>query len=166
MPDPATPSPPPDVEVSRRVSAAPQDVWVLVADPRRTPEHSPEAAAVRVHGGVTGPLPVGARFSGTNRNGRFQWSTSCVVVESEPGRAFAFDVSYLGLAVARWRYAVSAYDGASLVTEQWYDRRGWIMATFGSLGTGVKDRARHNRATMEATLASLASAFEPSTGKD
>jgi hypothetical protein len=35
-----------------------------------------------------------------------RWATRSTVSGCEPGRAFAFDVSSLGLLVARWRYDV------------------------------------------------------------
>ena len=83
----------PHVSVRATIGADPLDIWAAVADPRRLTEWSPDSTAVRCS--VAGPLPVGVSFSGSNRNGVFRWSTSSRVVESEPGRSFAFDVSFL-----------------------------------------------------------------------
>jgi hypothetical protein len=32
---------------------------------------------------------------------------SCTVTDAQPGQVFAFDVRYLGLRIARWRYDVA-----------------------------------------------------------
>jgi hypothetical protein len=48
------------------------------------------------------------------------------------------------------------------VTESWTDRRGWLIRYLGKPFSGVADREAHNRAGMEATLASLAAAAETS----
>jgi uncharacterized protein YndB with AHSA1/START domain len=152
---------PPDVSVRTNIAASPADVWNAVADPRRIVEWSPESAGVRCS--TDGPLPVGARFSGSNSNGPWRWSTSCVVVESEPGRAFAFDVSFLGTPVARWRYEVTPTAEGVTVEEQWWDHRGAVMTALGVVGTGVRDRRSHNEAGMRATLARLTAAMEGRT---
>ena len=114
---------------------------------------SPEASSVRVD--APAPLAVGSTFAGTNARSWRRWSTTCRVVESTPGRAFAFDVTYLGLSVARWRYAITDEDDGCRVDEQWWDRRGWLLTALGGPATGVSDRATHNRSTMRATLEAL-----------
>jgi len=146
----------PDISVDTVVRRTPDVVWDAVADPRRIVSWSPEAHGVSDTGSAAGPMPVGATFSGENRHGFFRWTTRCVVVESTPGEAFAFDVTYLGLSVARWRYALSSVDVGTRVEEQWWDTRGAAMKALGSVGTGVADRRTHNERTMRATLAALA----------
>jgi uncharacterized protein YndB with AHSA1/START domain len=148
----------PSVVVSRRVAAGPAEVWARVSDVTRIPEWSPEARAARWVSGEPGA--VGARFRGRNRNGRFRWSTSCVVVAAEPGRRFAFDVSYLRMPVARWEYELLPAAGGCEVRESFTDRRGPAMRVIGRFGTGVRDRATHNRRTMERTLEALAAEVE------
>jgi hypothetical protein len=142
----------PDLTVSVDVRRPADVVWAAVADPRRITDWSPEASAVRGADVASGPLPVGTEFGGANRHGIFRWATRCVVVESTPGAAFAFDVTYLGLAVARWRYAIRATATGCHVDEQWWDDRGRAMRWIGTVGTGVADRRSHNHATMRATL--------------
>ena len=93
----------PDVSVDTVVRRTPGAVWDAVADPRRIASWSPEAHAVSDAAGATGPMPVGTTFAGSNRHGFFRWTTRCVVVESTPAEAFAFDVSYFGMAVSRFR---------------------------------------------------------------
>ncbi|MBK9739010.1 MAG: SRPBCC family protein [Actinobacteria bacterium] len=152
----------PDVSVRTTIRRPAEDVWRAVADPSRIVSWSPEASGVRVE--ATGVLPVGAVFSGSNRNGLFRWSTTCRVIESTPGEAFAFDVSFQGMAVSRWRYALSrsddGTDAACTVEEQWWDRRGLPMKVMGIVGTGVADRAAHNERTMRATLDALRAELE------
>ena len=142
----------PDLTVSVDVRRSAADVWRAVADPRRVTAWSPEANEVRDTAVADGPMPVGTTFSGSNRNGIFRWATRCTVVESSVDSAFAFDVTYLGLAVARWRYAVVDTPDGCHVDEQWWDDRGAPMRWLGTIGTGVADRLSHNRATMRATL--------------
>lgn len=105
-------------------------------------------------------MPVGTRFSGSNRRGSRSWSTSCRVVESTPSQAFAFDVTYGPLAVSRWRYVVSPDPAGCVVEEQWWDLRGRLMTFLSQVGTGVRDRAEHNRITMGETLRALKADLE------
>ena len=148
----------PDVSVRTTISADPLDIWAAVADPRRLTEWSPDSTAVRCS--VEGPLPVGVTFSGSNRNGPFRWSTSSRVVESESGRSFAFDVSFLGMAVSRWRYELTVGPAGVDVEEQWWDRRGPVMKALGLVGTGVGNRREYNEAGMRVTLAALKAGLE------
>jgi len=147
---------PPDVAVSVDVPRPPDQVWSAVADPRRIAAWSPEAQEVSGVSGDPGPMATGTTFSGSNRHGVFRWSTRCVVVESRPGEAFAFDVSYLGMDVARWRYALTRTETGTRVDEQWWDTRGPAMKVIGLVGTGVRDRRHHNERTMRETLDALA----------
>jgi len=142
----------PDLTESVDVHRCGDDVWRAVADPRRVTAWSPEAIRVRGAGVADGPMPAGTTFAGVNRNGIFRWATRCTVVESAPGASFAFDVTYLGLSVARWRYCVEATPDGCRVDEQWWDDRGVAMRWLGTIGTGVADRRTHNRTTMRATL--------------
>ena len=152
----------PDVSVSTVVRRSAPDVWMAVADPARVVSWSPESSGVS--GGQPGPLPVGTSFSGSNRNGVFRWTTQCRVVESDPGTAFAFDVTFGRLAVSRWRYVLEDRDDGCVVTEQWWDQRGLFMKAIGLVGTGVADRATHNKRTMRETLAALRADLESMPG--
>lgn len=145
------------IEVSRRVSADPATVYALVADVARMDRWSPESAGARWTRGEPGT--VGARFRGRNRNGPFRWSTDCTVTAAEPGRRFAFEVAFLGMPVAGWEYELVPHDGGCEVIERTTDRRARLMKVIGAVGTGVPDRAAHNRRTMEQTLDALARAI-------
>lgn len=97
-------------------------------------------------------------FKGSNRAGKRKWTTLAKVVIADPGREFAFDVSALGLAVARWGYRFEAVEGGTQVTEYWEDHRSPVIAKLTGFFVGVPDRASHNRAGMEQTLERLEAA--------
>ena len=147
------------VTVSRPIAAPPERVWELVSDLPRMGDWSPENTGGTWMKGATGPA-VGARFKGTNAQGKRQWKTDVKITACEPSTAFAFDVSAAGLPVATWSYAIEPAASGCVVTETWTDNRGLIARTIGGLVSGVSDRATHNRSGMEATLAALADAVE------
>lgn len=98
---------------------------------------------------------AGRSVQGTNRNGIRRWSTTCTVTDAEPGRVFAFDVSYLGLPVAHWRYEIVPTEDGCRVTEGTWDRRPKWFVKPGGLATGVMDRDTANAEHIEVTLARL-----------
>jgi hypothetical protein len=135
--------------------AAPADlVYGLVSDVTRMGEWSPETQACQWKSGATGPQ-VGARFSGNNRNGKHAWSTTCEVIAADPGRLFAYRVSYLGMAIAEWSYELRPTANGCELTETTIDRRRLPMKVIGGVGTGVNDRETHNRAGIIKTLAAI-----------
>ena len=144
-------------QVSRTldVDAAPDRVWALVSDLPAMGELSDENVGGRWVGGATGPA-VGARFKGRNRNGARRWSTSVKVTRCEPGRHFAFAVSYLGIPVSEWSYDLQPTPSGCRVTEGWTDRRpGWFKKP-GGIATGVPDRGEATVGTaIEHTLAAV-----------
>ena len=71
------------------IAAAPDVVWSLISDVTRMGEWSPEATGAIWKGDASGP-DLGAKFTGTNANGKKAWKTDCEVTTCEPGRAFAF----------------------------------------------------------------------------
>lgn len=146
------------VEVSRVVAASPSRVYELVSDLPRMGEWSPENTGGKWVGGATGPA-VGAKFKGTNAKGRMRWSTVATVTVAEPGRAFAFDVKAGGLGVAGWGFDLESVDSGTRVTQWWDDHRNPVMARLTGLALRVPDRASHNRAGMEQTLAAISAAL-------
>lgn len=141
------------VQRSVEVAASPERVWQLVSDLPGMGRFSPEATGGRwVRGG--GPVE-GAVFRGSNAQGRRRWSTRATVVEAVPGRSFAFEVSSVGLPVARWSYALEPAGAGCRVTETWTDRRGTVVALAGTLLTGMKDRVGFTATSIERTLAQV-----------
>jgi uncharacterized protein YndB with AHSA1/START domain len=149
-----------EITVDRVIAAPPDELWARVADPAGMRDLSPESAGGTWLKGATGPA-VGAKFKGNNQHGKKQWSTTGTVVECEPGRVYAFDVTAGPFKVSRWVYRFDPAEGGCKVTETWIDRRGWFAKKAGKTASGVADRAGHNRATMVETLERLAALSEP-----
>ena len=148
------------VKVERETTASPDAVWALIADVTRMGEFSPENVGCEWIGAKHEPV-VGARFRGTNQNGKRRWKTVCTVVTAEPGRAFVFEVKAGALRVARWEYGFApTASGGCRITETWTDQRGKLVTWMGKPVSGVRDRAGHNRAGIETTLERLAAAAE------
>jgi uncharacterized protein YndB with AHSA1/START domain len=139
------------------VQAPPEKVWALVADVTRMGEWSPETRSAEWIDGATGP-DVGARFKGHNQRGPIaKWTTTCTVIESEPGRVFAFAVGNPDKPDTVWRFSfVPAPDDATMVTET-CELQGPIALKFrvGHLLFGVTDRHGDLKRGIEATLAKL-----------
>jgi uncharacterized protein YndB with AHSA1/START domain len=150
------------VTVSTTVDAPAERIYDLVSDITRMGEWSPENAGGRWLGDAPGPA-VGARFKGRNQKGWRRWSTTCEVIEADPGEAFAFRVTSVGgLRVATWRYRLAEDGSTTTVSEDWIDDRAGVMKRLGRLVSGVADRASYNRSGMEETLANLKAAAEAS----
>ncbi len=146
--------------MERTIGASADALWAMVSDVTRMCEFSPENTRCEWIG-ATNAAVVGAKFRGTNQNGKKQWKTVATVVDARAGRSFAFVVKVGPLGVARWEYAFDAApDGGCRVTETWIDQRGLVARTLAGPVSGVTDRASHNRTGMEATLARLAAAAE------
>jgi uncharacterized protein YndB with AHSA1/START domain len=144
----------PDATASRHLAASPARVWSAITDLGSIADRSPETFAARWRRG--GGPAAGARFRGWNRHGPFVWSTTCTVTEAVPSSSFAFAVTFLGMKVASWRWDIEPQEEGSRVTLSMWDRRGRVMGVLGAVGTGVRDRRRHNQAGIEMTLERLA----------
>ena len=152
----------PNIVVSRHVGATPALVFAMISDLPRMGEWSPECTGGTWSGGASGPA-VGARFKGTNTHGKKRWSTSVTVAVCDAPTSFAFDVSAVGMAIARWQYDIAADGDGCAVTESWIDKRNRVAKLFGGPASGVKERDGHNRVGMEKTLEKLAAAAEASS---
>ncbi len=149
----------PNIVVSRHMAAAPDAVFGMISDLPRMGEWSPECTGGTWSGGASGPA-VGAKFKGTNTNGKKQWSTSVTVAVCDAPTSFVFDVNAVGMSIARWQYDIVADGDGCTVTESWTDKRNRVAKLFGGPASGVTDREAHNRAGMEKTLEGLAAAAE------
>ena len=141
------------------ITAAPEVVWSLISDVTRMGEWSPEATGAIWKAGATGPA-LGAKFKGTNANGKKSWKTDCEITAFEPGRAFGFRVTAGPLKIAEWDYRIEPTGTGCHVTETWTDNRGGFAKFAGRFASGVADRDDHNRTNMEHTLAALKTAAE------
>lgn len=150
------------VSVSVDVQASPETVWGLLSRLERMGEWSPECVAVKWAGSAPGPggPTIGATFKGNNKIGVRRWSTKGTIVAADPNRQLAWDVSAMGLPIARWSYTIEPRDAGCRVTETFLDKRYAFMDKLGGVLTGVKDRISHNEAGMRKTLDNLKSAAE------
>jgi hypothetical protein len=148
-----------DIEVTRRVEAAPAAVWSLVGDPTRIGAISPECERIEWLDGADGPAP-GARFKGYNRKGLMRWTTTGTIVEHTPEREIVWDVELLGQSVARWGFRLlpEADGSATTVAQFWQDRRSPIANVVGR--ARAWDVPAHNRRGMEQTLETVQRAAE------
>jgi hypothetical protein len=136
------------------INADPRKVYDLITDLPTLSALAEETASMKWRKGSA--AAPGAVFKGTNRNGFRRWTTTCTVTDAEPGNAFAFDVGYLGIPVAHWRYDIEdTADGGCRVIERMWDRRpGWFVKP-GGLATGVADRPTANTEHIKLTLQRL-----------
>ncbi|OBK21108.1 polyketide cyclase [Mycobacterium asiaticum] len=144
----------PAASTTVHIDASPDVVYDLITDLPTLADLAEEAQAMELRKGDA--IAQGAVFVGHNENGGKRWSTKCTVTDADPGRAFAFEVRYAVLPIARWQYdIVGAADGGCHVTESTWDRRpGWFRR-FAGIATGVSDRTSHNAKNIEVTLQRL-----------
>ena len=144
-----------DASVTIEIAADPERVYALITDLDVPGELADETTSMRWTKGATS-AQVGATFRGTNRNGLRRWSTSCTVAAADPGRCFAFEVTFPPVfKVARWQYDLEPTATGCVVTESTVDRRPPYFAPFGGLATGEHDRAATNLAHITTTLQRL-----------
>ncbi|WP_326945299.1 SRPBCC family protein [Amycolatopsis sp. NBC_01307] len=151
----------PDATGRIEVGATPAAVYDLVSDPARLADVAEEYAGHRWVGGARGPV-VGARFRGHNRRGLRRWSTLSTITDADPGRRFGFEVTSVGLPVARWQYDFEPAGAGCVVVESMWERRpAWFRVPTSTV-TGVWNRREANTANIAATLARLKTAVEAS----
>jgi uncharacterized protein YndB with AHSA1/START domain len=147
-------------EKSVTVNAPARRVYALVSDPMRMAEFSSECVGCRWIGGST-HAEVGATFKGTSRNGRRRWSTRSKITEMRTDELYAWDVTYIGMPVARWEYRIEPGEaGGVRLVESVDDRRGRFLRRVSPWITGSPDRAARNAETMQHTLDKVKAAAE------
>lgn len=104
-------------EATVDIAASPQTVYDLVTDVTNMGRWSPETHRAEWVAPSTKPV-VGAKFKGWNavkvKGIPMRWSTTSVVRQADPGRAFSFDTPFSG---ARWTYRFETTDTGCRVTE-------------------------------------------------
>jgi len=147
------------VSVSRDIAASPEKVWALVSDLPRMGEWSPENQGGEWVKGAT-QAAVGARFAGSNKNGKKKWKTVVEVNVCDAPKKLSFGLMLLGKDWCDWIYEIEPTATGCRVTHSWDDHRKSWHDRLGKVVSGVSDRATHNRANMEVTLNNLAAAAE------
>jgi hypothetical protein len=151
-----------EVHGTERIAAQPEDIYALISDLPRMGEWSPENTGGKWLGGASSAT-VGATFKGDNRNGSRSWSTKVTITVANPGKEFAFAISFGPMSVAEWRYDLVADGEVTTVTETWRDRRNPVLRRLGGVVAGVSDRAAYNQTSIDTTLAALKVAAEGQT---
>ena len=149
------------VSASTEIAAPCDKVYAMVTDLERMGEWSPENKGGAWKGGATAAAP-GAVFKGRNQNGKKKWSGVVRVVDVTPPSRFAFTTVVGPMQIGTWSYDIEPTATGCKVTESWVDRRNPVFALpiLGKAVTGVADRATHNKAAIETTLANLKKAAE------
>lgn len=148
-----------DIEVTREINASPAAVFAAITDVTRMGEWSPETYAAEWNEGFDGPA-VGASFTGHNRNGDAEWSTTATIVDLVENERFFFDCDMNGFVFAKWGYAIEATDDGCRITEYSTNLIPEELREASAGISGVADRGVHNQATMTTTLDRLAAALE------
>ncbi len=137
------------ISESIEINAAPSAVFAIVTDLPNMGQYSPENTGGKWLGGVS-TAAVGAKFRGTNAQGKKRWTTLAEVSTCTPDTDFVFRISSFGLPVATWTYALEATATGTKVTETWDDNRFGIMKFFS--GLILKDREGFTRTSIHQTL--------------
>lgn len=147
------------IEITRDIDATPEAVYEAISDVTRMGEWSEECHRCEWLPGVDGPA-VGATFEGHNRHGELEWTTTCTVIDADPGRSFAFECSMFDFHFSTWGYRIEPTDTGCRVTEWTEDLRPESAMEYSARTSGITDRAGRNRQTMSVTLERLAAALE------
>jgi len=143
------------------IDASPVGVYAVVSDVPRLGELSPECYRCEWDSGVSAPS-VGARFTGYNRLGDFDWSTRCEITAADPGRLFAYEVVRPGVRYSRWTYAFEPAHSGTRVTESFEVMRlPSVLKDFSPEQLAARERALQDGICQ--TLAALKRALEDPT---
>lgn len=130
------------------IDLTPAAIFELISDVSMIETWSPSAGDVAYEEGG-GPWP-GSWFGGRNRRGDREWSSRSQVVESTPGRVFAFVVDDL----VRWRWTFRAEGAGTVVEQSWQLLR--LHPVLGERREDLDALRDHMAASAERTLVSLA----------
>ncbi len=96
------------VEVTATFDAPIDEVWALLSDVERMAGLGPEH--YRAAWDTSGPA-AGARFTGWNRNGDFEWDVRCVVTGCRPPQFLEWTVGTAPEHSSTWSYTLSEGPG-------------------------------------------------------
>ncbi len=106
----------PTVDVTRRIAAPSDDVWLLVSDINLPARFSSEFTGAEWVGDANG-VALGACFEGHNQHDAIgSWTTTSTIVECEQGRSFAWAVGDVDNPSATWRFDLEPDGDGTLVT--------------------------------------------------
>ena len=154
-------------QVSREISATPEEVWATVSDITRIGEWSTETFKCEWDEGQVPGL--GATFAGHNRYGETEWVNQARIIEWVPNERIFWDVHLIGKtaemfgsdAVTRWGFVIEPTgEGCRLVQVTEDMRPEGLKALGAKVLPEIADRVKRNYETMEATLTAIASVCE------
>ncbi len=137
--------------VTVHIAAPPEKIWDLVSDVTKIGRYSPETFEAEWLDGATGPA-VGAKFRGhVKRNGKgpIYWVT-CTVLESEPGRVFAFAAGSSEKPLNVWKYELEPSGDGTDVTESFQLADQMLLNIYWMLFGWTRGKTNHNG--MQTTL--------------
>ena len=108
-----------DHDDSIHVDAPPEVVYDLVADLTRMGEWSPECAGAEYEDGAT-PGAVGARFTGKNKIGDFEWTAPCEIRRADRPRVFEFAAAANVPEATVWTFEFEPAGQGTRVTERFH----------------------------------------------
>ena len=149
----------PDNTVSREIAAPPAAVFAAITDITRMGEWSPETVAAEWNEGSDTAV-VGATFTGHNKAGDAEWSTTATIVEVVDDERFFFDCDMNGFVFSKWGYVIEPTETGCRVTELTQNLIPEEMREASAGISGIADRDAHNQRTMTTTLDNLAAALE------
>ena len=149
--------------VTVHMNASPEKIWDLVSDVTKIGLYSPETFEAEWLDGATGPA-VGAEFRGhVKRNGKgpIYW-TNCTVLESTPGREFAFIAGLGERRLNVWRYKLEPSGAGTDVTESFQLADNLLLNFYWAVWGWSRGRA--NRNGMQTTLERIKAEVEREVG--
>jgi uncharacterized protein YndB with AHSA1/START domain len=143
--------------VSQTIAAPPERVYDLLADVTQMHRWSPVSTGGRWLDGATQAVE-GARFKGSNKEGRFRWSTTCRILEARRGEALSWHVLLFG---ARWGYRFEPDGAGGTVVTEWRDLSSGRAAPFRAIERLLRGRPTEGAIEgMRETLARVKAAAE------
>ena len=103
------------VEVTHRFGYGVDEVWALLSDVERMAGLGPEHVDAHWDGSDRG---VGARFTGRNRIGDFEWTVPCWITVWEPPHRLAWTVLEPDWPSSTWSYRLESDEAGTAVTQR------------------------------------------------
>ncbi len=149
------------VSASTEIAAPCGQVYAMVTDLPRMGEWSPDNKGGKWLGGASAAAP-GAKFKGSNQHGKKKWSGVVRINDATAPSRFDFTTIAGPFQFGDWTYEIEPTATGCKVTESWTDKRNAVFSlpVLGKMITGVGDRATHNLAAIETTLANLKKSAE------
>lgn len=156
------------VKVTASFDAPIDEVWALLSDVERMAGLGPEHVAAAWD--TDGPAE-GARFTGINRRGAFEWQVPCVITVCEPPTLIEWTVGEAPTQSSTWSYGLEeGPDGTTVVVQRFRHGPGFSFVRMSierapEDGPAIVDaRCASLRSGMAATLAGARRLLDQSRG--